>query len=416
MGDVINSPYDEDGIFIHPSGKILYFSSQGHESIGGYDIFYSSMDDSGNWSYPVNLGYPINSTDDDVFFVTSADGRRGYFSSFKENGIGEKDIYKIALEDNVAAPLTLLLGTVRIRNRDFLPDDALISVTNKETGEIVGNYTPRKRDGKFSLILMPRSTYLIEYSAGGFKKTEEFYLEPTSSYQEISRAIVLDDVIFDENKIIDNNKNTNTTVSDGDGSQELYNEIKSLKTQVSTLKNQLAKNENTSVSSTDTPSSNNKEAELMKELAKLKDEINRLKSTKNITTASPTPIVINNVSAYYQEFFNYNNKEINTSASKYISMLDKAIEQSKKGKIIIDIESSASKVPTRTYRTNKNLASERAKSAQQTVIQSLIKRGVDKSNIIINEIDASVKGPKYNDDYKNTSLYEQYQYIVIKIK
>ena len=85
VGPVLNTPYDEDGVFIHPDGKTMYFSSKGHSSIGGYDIFYSVMDDAGNWSKPKNMGYPVNSTDNDVLFVTSADGKRGYYYSFKED-------------------------------------------------------------------------------------------------------------------------------------------------------------------------------------------------------------------------------------------------------------------------------------------------------------------------------------------
>ena len=88
VGKNINTPYDEDGVFIHPDGKTMYFSSNGPNSIGDFDIFYSTIDEAGNWSTPVNMGYPVNSTDDDVFFVTSADGKRGYFSSFKEEGYG----------------------------------------------------------------------------------------------------------------------------------------------------------------------------------------------------------------------------------------------------------------------------------------------------------------------------------------
>ncbi|MCX6296549.1 MAG: hypothetical protein NTX97_10875 [Bacteroidetes bacterium] len=96
LGPTINTPYGEEGVFIHPDGKTLYFSSQGHKSMGGYDIFKSVFDDkTKTWSEPENIGYPVNTPDDDVFFVTSASGRHGYYASFNSNGYGEKDIYMI---------------------------------------------------------------------------------------------------------------------------------------------------------------------------------------------------------------------------------------------------------------------------------------------------------------------------------
>src|SRR5690606_8336857 len=97
LGPVVNTKYDEDGVFIHPNGRTLYFSSVGHTSMGGFDIFMTDMLDDGSWSHPKNLVYPLNTADDDVFFITTADGRRGYFSSDQIGGFGEKDIYFVDL-------------------------------------------------------------------------------------------------------------------------------------------------------------------------------------------------------------------------------------------------------------------------------------------------------------------------------
>lgn len=96
IGSVINTEYDEEGVFMHPDGKTLYFSSQGHESMGGFDLFKSVWNDSAQqWSQPENLGYPINTPDDDDFFVLSANGKHGYYSSFQPNGVGGRDLYTI---------------------------------------------------------------------------------------------------------------------------------------------------------------------------------------------------------------------------------------------------------------------------------------------------------------------------------
>ncbi len=95
LGPVINTPYDEEGVFMHPDGKTLYFSSKGQSSIGGYDIFKSTLNASGQWSEPENLGWPINTPDDDVYFVMGASGQRAYYSSDRPDGHGGKDIYRV---------------------------------------------------------------------------------------------------------------------------------------------------------------------------------------------------------------------------------------------------------------------------------------------------------------------------------
>lgn len=96
LGNIVNTPDDDDAPFIHPDGQTLYFSSRGHKSMGGYDIYKSEFTD-GHWSTPENLGYPINSTDNDIYFVLSADNKRGYYASAKEGGYGENDIYIISM-------------------------------------------------------------------------------------------------------------------------------------------------------------------------------------------------------------------------------------------------------------------------------------------------------------------------------
>ena len=102
LGPVINTPYDEEGVFISPDGKKLYFGSKGHNSMGGFDLFLSE-NDSGNWSEPVNLGFPVNSPADDLFFV-QRDSITGYLSSNREGGIGLMDIYALTYIPEVEEP------------------------------------------------------------------------------------------------------------------------------------------------------------------------------------------------------------------------------------------------------------------------------------------------------------------------
>src|SRR5690606_11449888 len=104
IGADINTKYGEEAVFMHPDGKTMYFSSKGHNTMGGYDVFKTTLVN-GKWTTPVNLGYPINGPDDDVFFVMSGSGNRAYFASAKQGGFGNYDIYKITFLGAEKSPL-----------------------------------------------------------------------------------------------------------------------------------------------------------------------------------------------------------------------------------------------------------------------------------------------------------------------
>jgi outer membrane protein OmpA-like peptidoglycan-associated protein len=109
LGSKINSDLDEDGPFIDYLGTTLYFSSKGRKGMGGFDVFKATFDEQKNeWSEPVNLGYPINTPDDDIYFVTSKDSKRAYYSSVREDGMGYTDIYMITIPEglnNITTPI-----------------------------------------------------------------------------------------------------------------------------------------------------------------------------------------------------------------------------------------------------------------------------------------------------------------------
>jgi tetratricopeptide (TPR) repeat protein len=196
MGPSINTEYDEDGAFIHPDGITFFFSSNGHKTMGGYDIFFATLNSENKFSEVTNIGYPINTTDDDIFYVTSPDGRRSYLSSAKEGGFGEKDIYMVTMADVKEKPLALFKGQIVPADGEKLPDDIIIIVKDKQTGEIVGSYRPKLVNGTFSTILPPGKEYNFSYQAPA---GEEFYNEDVFvtgdlTYQEIRREINLEPV------------------------------------------------------------------------------------------------------------------------------------------------------------------------------------------------------------------------------
>jgi tetratricopeptide (TPR) repeat protein len=99
LGPEINTEFNEDRPFLINNGKTLFFSSQGHENLGGYDIFSSGLQSNGLWSTPVNLGYPLNTPDDNIFFMPTGDGKSGYYSVAREaGGFGKEDIYKVTIK------------------------------------------------------------------------------------------------------------------------------------------------------------------------------------------------------------------------------------------------------------------------------------------------------------------------------
>jgi tetratricopeptide (TPR) repeat protein len=99
LGPVINTPFNEDRPFLINNGKTLFFSSQGHINMGGYDLFRSDLQSNNLWNRPENLGYPLNTPDDNIFFMPVANGRSGYYSIYKESEGSEKeDIYKITFK------------------------------------------------------------------------------------------------------------------------------------------------------------------------------------------------------------------------------------------------------------------------------------------------------------------------------
>ena len=159
LGEPINTEYDEESPYIHPDGKTLYFSSTGHKTIGGFDIFKSILDNDLNWSSPVNMGYPINTVNDDLFFTPSVDGKTAYFSSIRKQGKGDYDIYKISLPFNDETNLSIYKGILKNERGEILKNYN-ITVSNNN---ISSNYQPNDSTGKFTLVLNPGESYNIKF-------------------------------------------------------------------------------------------------------------------------------------------------------------------------------------------------------------------------------------------------------------
>ncbi|HTA63242.1 MAG TPA: OmpA family protein [Bacteroidia bacterium] len=240
VGPSLNTKYSEEGVFMHPDGKTIYFSSKGYNTMGGYDIFKSTFEN-GKWSAPENLGYPINGPEDDVFFVISGSGYHGYFASAKQGGYGKTDIYRITFlgpekaptlmnEDNllasVAAPIsdykaekivskgpkmTMLKGVIS-DEQTKIPLEAQIELIDNEKNELLATFSSNSATGKYLVSLPSGKNYGIAVKKDGYLfHSENFDLPATADYQEVEKnielkkidvgkSIVLRNIFFDFDK------------------------------------------------------------------------------------------------------------------------------------------------------------------------------------------------------------------------
>jgi len=243
LGNVINTPYSEEGVYMHPDGKTLYFSSQGHSSMGGFDIFKSVYNEKTKvWSKPENLGYPVNTTDDDVFFVISASGRHGYYTSMGTDSRGLRDLYVVTFlgpekqvvlnnEDNllasVAAPikevvvapvvevkeaqLTILKGVIT----DALTTKVLeaeIEIVDNQANVVIATFKSNSATGKYLVSLPAGKNYGIAVKKEGYLfHSENFDIPSTAAFQTVEKdvelkglkvgsKIVLKNIFFDLDK------------------------------------------------------------------------------------------------------------------------------------------------------------------------------------------------------------------------
>jgi hypothetical protein len=166
LGPTINTERDEDSPFLHPDGTTLYFSSKGHNTMGDYDVFKTILNIENNtFSSPENLGFPINTVNNDIFFVLNTNGTHGYYSSIKEETYGGSDIYLIDTRfgDN---DLKVKQGKVVFGNE---AKKAKITLIDIESKQVSGIFNANSRTGKFILVMNPLKAYKAIVEEEGFQ-------------------------------------------------------------------------------------------------------------------------------------------------------------------------------------------------------------------------------------------------------
>jgi Tol biopolymer transport system component len=444
IGTQVNTIYDEDAPFLTADGKTLYFASRGHNTMGGFDIFYSKLGQDGEWGTPVTLGYPINTVDDDVFFVPMADGRRAYYSSSKDGGYGLKDIYLVDMPDiTEETQLAVLKGYVITPEGEELPDDLRILVKNDKNAE-VSEYRPRKRDGGYLAVLNPCTSYHIEYYKGKEKiKEDDINVPCETSFQEIEREVFLVPVnITKEEPAPVVPAETPGKKTDGKDTKAGDKKTGSKTGTGATAGNAAGKTGQgaaTKDGAAATPATTSpKISDARKETALTLGEGFTGKIEEPAITVTPAGQPLEPVEikydkkdpigrqfipekgfAQYAHYFIYGSHSLmkdEADFAYFVRDVDAIIKTGKKPVVVVD--ASASKVPSVRYSSNEELVQLRFDAAHDILRDALKAYGREEGkDYTFGKGTKAVQGKEYeNDSKKNRLLYEQYQYVKVRVQ
>lgn len=235
LGPIVNTDYDEIGVFMLPDGRTMYFSSNNSKSMGGFDIYKTTMKEDGSWTAPENLGYPINTPDNDVFFQMAANGHNGYYSTVSSDGFGDTDLYKILFlgpeknmmnsnEDNLVASLTKPVGELVVEKTVALktirltivkgvvtdsitgkPIEAVIELYDNDKNIKIASVLSNSKTGRYLVSLPSGFNYGLNIKQEGYLfHSENFNIPPANSYREEIKNIALVSVVLGSKVILKN--------------------------------------------------------------------------------------------------------------------------------------------------------------------------------------------------------------------
>ena len=330
LGETVNSSYDEDSPFMSIDNKTMYFSNNGPKSMGGFDIFKTTFSDSNTWSQPENLGYPLNSTSDEIYYTTTADGTKGYFTSFRDLGFGDKDIYEVTNNTVDLEEISVFLGEIVSTDISKMPEDLSFFIKCLDCDE------------PYEFVMYPRFSDGTFFASLYACKEYEITLRPNSGNEEISKEII--------------------KTGCGDEYKEIYRYIF------------------------------------------FESGFERIIDSRRLID-SYSPLAM-------KHFFSYNKNKINTEKGSLNIFLDSIKSQLNRGRTSMEIEisSSASNVPTSSYKDNNEVALKRAENIKAYLTAYFKSIGIsDSIKLIIKK--TQVAGPEYDSDYKKEDKYIPYQYV-----
>ncbi|MFN3876382.1 MAG: hypothetical protein ACK4L7_10780, partial [Flavobacteriales bacterium] len=184
LGPNVNTPWQEESVQIHPDGRTLYFSSNGHPGFGGLDIYVSRLQDDGTWGKALNLGYPINTAGDENSLLVSASGRLAYFASDRPGGLGDLDLYSFELYPEARPlPVSYIRGHVTDKTNGE-PVEADVELIDLATGKLATAAYSDPQTGEFLVCLPSGRSYALNASAEGYLFFSENYDVAAAAPQE----------------------------------------------------------------------------------------------------------------------------------------------------------------------------------------------------------------------------------------
>ena len=332
LGETVNTPYEECAPFIAMDNATLYFARDGEESIGGFDIFITVEEADGSWSKPRNLGYPINTAGDDLYYTTTADGLTGVMSSFRNEGYGMKDVYEVYNNMFGVTDVAILKGEIDTSDGSQIPEDVGFTVKCLDCDvPFEQSYFPRTSDGTYISALRLCQEYEVTFHYNNKENvfhTENVKTTCDENYEEIFRNVVF--------------------------------------------------------------------------------------IRENLTVIDPNKVISSFDALAMTHFFGYNRNQLDVNDGAMKDFLTAVKEQIDEGRetIELDIYSSASKVPTRTFGDNQKLAELRAKE-MEILLKNYFQ---DESNVKIVVRESMVRGPDYKPgDHGSIEKYFPFQFVKIKV-
>lgn len=462
LGPTINTKYDEEAPYIHSDDSTMFFSSKGHNTMGGYDVFITHLNNKGGFSEPQNMGYPINTPDDDIYFRLSGDGKRGYYTSIRPGGYGEKDIYEVLFTNPLPVePVAVLVGYIKSPDGGPLTSTVLVSTTASGS-TVASKVRVNPKTGKFLQVLRPNTNYDVKIiSNGQTVSNQPFYLPADSSYTHLSRSFFRTSIILgDTTNVFKPKKKQNAVAANTKGNMA-GQFLDDKEAPLPMLRIQLVNDKDSVIATTITDKSGHftfnqlpKDGKYMLKadlndpklngykhiyLADTTGKIVRdydLKKKKDayykdvpVDLASLSPLAMNDKAAKYSKdtanmpksdadftrYFAYNIKKINENDPDFAAFIDKVANKLASGPVSLNVSGSASKVPTSLFsRSNKTLAHYRALDAQTLIKNALKAKKIDTSKLTF-MLDHTIQGPAYDHDAADQVKYEKFQYVKVYI-
>lgn len=372
MGPGVNTKYDEDSPFISIENKTLYYSSNGAQSIGGFDVMKAQLNDDGTWNEGVNLGYPFNSTNDDIFYTTTVDGLKGYMTSHRKDGFGEKDIYEIQNEYLGVQNVAVLQGKITSVDNQPLSQEKVVVVdvncldcTEQEYRRLF----PRVRDGFYLSGLEPCKEYRVDYQNLTDSVTifsDKFTTACDTGFQLVEMVLMV---------------NPDFTL------YEPVVEVEEPKIEEP-------------------------------ELVVVEAVIETLKVDEPIVEVPvETPVVKKFADLDFKQYLGFNKNRLSTNNGELGAFLKKIERQLNEGReeITIRIYASASTVPTQSFKSNEALADKRASNVVDALTSHFAK-SKHKAKVKFEIVEAIVQGPEYSGDLENEEKYGPFQYVALYTK